>query len=74
MLLTTVDAQHHSFTAMMVSLQRTVEQLPDGDRERRFLSRSVKYLSTASGRQISVETWMITSFDVEFGPEIGSGG
>lgn len=68
------DAQHHSLTAMMVSLQRSFEQLPGGDRERRFFSHSVQYLSTTSGRQVYVENWMITSFDVEFGPEIGSGG
>ena len=74
MWLAMLDAQHHSLAAMMVSLQRSLQQLLGGDRERRFFSHSIKYLSTASGRQIAVENWMITSFDVEFGPEIGSGG
>jgi hypothetical protein len=73
MWLAMLDTQHHSLTAMMVSLQRSLQQLL-GDRERRFFSHSIKYLSTASGQQIAVENWMITSFDVEFGPEIGSGG
>ena len=27
-----------------------------------------------SGQQIQLEDWMITSFEVQFGPKIGSGG
>ncbi|KAJ7640511.1 hypothetical protein B0H17DRAFT_1216605 [Mycena rosella] len=27
-----------------------------------------------SGRQVQLEDWMIASFDVEYGPEIGAGG
>jgi hypothetical protein len=61
---------------MMHSLQRQLDQqsqsLPTP--ERRFFSHSIRYLSTMSGRQIEAESWMITSFDVEFGPEIDSGG
>jgi hypothetical protein len=74
MIHTMLDAQHHSLTAMMVSLQRNLKQLSAGDREHHFLSHSVRYLSTTTGGQISLESWMITSFDVEFGAEIGSGG
>jgi hypothetical protein len=59
---------------MMVSLQRSFEQRPGGEREHRFFSHGVQYLSTMSGRRVYVEDWMITSFDVEFGPVIGSGG
>jgi len=68
------DAQKHSLTAMLISLQRILDQLPREDRERRFISHSVRYLSTISGRLMPVERWTITSFDVEFGREIGSGG
>jgi hypothetical protein len=68
------DNQHHSLIAMMVSLRKNFEQLPGGDRERRFFMHSLQYLTAASRPQISVEKWMITSFDVEFGPEISSGG
>jgi hypothetical protein len=59
---------------MMVSFQRSLEQRSGGDRELKFFSRSVRYLATETGRQIKWQSWMITSFDVEFGPEIGSGG
>jgi hypothetical protein len=60
----------------MVSLTRNLEErsLAGGDRELEFFSRCVRYLPLISGRQIQRETWMITSFDVEFGREIGSGG
>jgi hypothetical protein len=27
-----------------------------------------------SGRQVQLEDWMIVSFDVEYGPEVGAGG
>lgn len=59
---------------MMLSLQRNLEQLSLGNRERQFFSHSVRYISTLSGRQVQAENWMITSFDVEVGHEIGSGG
>jgi len=68
------DNQHYSLIAMMVSLQKNFERLPGGIRERRFFMHSLQYLTTASGPQISVKKWMITSFDVEFGSEIASGG
>ena len=59
---------------MMISLQRRLENVTKRDAEYDFLTHSVRYLSTNSGRQVPVENWMITSLDVEFGPEIGSGG
>jgi len=60
--------------AMMVSLQRRLDNFSDGDRERQFLSHALRYLITASGRQVEMESWMITSYEVEFGRQIGSGG
>ena len=68
------DSQHHSLIAMMISIQRRLENVAKRDAEYDFLTHSVRYLSTSSGRQVPVENWMITSLDVEFGPEIGSGG
>jgi hypothetical protein len=59
---------------MLISLQRRLENDTKRDAEHDFFSHSVRYLSTTSGRQVPVESWMITSLDVEFGPEIGSGG
>jgi hypothetical protein len=60
--------------AMMVSLQRRLDNLSDGERERQFFSHALRYLITASGRQVEMENWMITSYEVELGRRIGSGG
>jgi hypothetical protein len=68
------DTQHNNMMAMMATLQRRLTQPLGGDRERRFLTHSLEYLYTASGRQVKLESWMITSFDIEFGPKIGAGG
>lgn len=69
-----LDAQRCSQEELMVSLQRILNEHPEGDQERSFFLRSLLYLSAASGRKIQRENWMITSFDIELGPEIGSGG
>jgi hypothetical protein len=68
------DAQRSEMKAMMVSLQKRLDQRLGGDRECQFISHSLEYLYTASGYHVRVENWMITSFDVEFGPVIGEGG
>jgi hypothetical protein len=60
--------------AMMVSLQKRLETGSDEDQERRFYAHALRYLTTASGRHVEMEDWMITSYEVEFGHEIGSGG
>ena len=69
-----VGAQHHSMEAMMVSLQRILEEGLVDDRELKFVSRSVRYLSAMVRHKMERKSWMITSFDVEYGREIGSGG
>jgi hypothetical protein len=69
-----LDAQLSDVKAMMVSLQRRLDQRLGGDRECRFISHSLEYLYTASGYHVRAENWMITSFDVEFGTVIGEGG
>jgi len=61
--------------AMMTSLQNAVMKRHGDDQERRFFSTTLDYLAQVSGKHVvDVESWMVTSFDVEFGPEIGSGG
>jgi hypothetical protein len=60
--------------AMMVSLQRRLQTGSDEDRERQFFTCALEHLTTASGRHVEIEEWMITSYEVEFGDEIGSGG
>lgn len=68
------DTQQSNIAAMIVSLQRHIEQRMGGAREQQFFSHSLEYLTTSSGRQIQMESWMVTTYDVEFGHEIGSGG
>jgi len=60
--------------AMMVSLEKRLQTVPDEDREHQFFAHTLRYLTTSSGRQVEREDWMITSYEVEFGREIGSGG
>jgi hypothetical protein len=61
--------------AMMASLQRRLEQHSTSDHERPFYSHSIQCLSVASGGVIvELDRWTITSFEVEFGQKIGSGG
>lgn len=69
-----LDIQQNNMMAMMVSLQRRLDQMAGGDRERQFYVRTMRYLASASGRAIDMKDWMITTYDVEFEHEIGSGG
>ena len=59
---------------MIVSLQRRLDNRFNGDQERQFFSHVLRYLTTSSGIQVELQNWMITSYEVEFGPQIGSGG
>jgi 2'-5' RNA ligase len=69
-----LDATHKNMISMMASLQRYLDQRPARDRERQFYSHSLECLSIASGCVVELDKWTITPFEVEFGPEIGSGG
>jgi hypothetical protein len=60
--------------AMIVSIQRRLDLRLDNDLERRFYSYVLRYLTTTSGLRVELQHWMITSYEVEFGPRIGSGG
>jgi len=57
----------------MASIDSNLEQTM-GDPERLFLSYTLQYLRTSSGTQVARETWTITSYDVDIGQRIGSGG
>ena len=59
---------------MMVSLERRLQIGSDEDREQQFFRCVLEHLKIASGRHVEIEKWMITSYEVEFGDEIGSGG
>ena len=67
------DQQHSSIIAMIVSLKWLLNNTSDRAREHQFLSHSIRFLTTSSGQHIELENWMVTSFEVEFGPKIGSG-
>ena len=60
--------------AMMVSMERRLQAASDGDAEKQFFTHSLQYLTACSGRKVEMENWMITSYEVEFGHQIGSGG
>jgi hypothetical protein len=60
--------------AMMTALQKMIIKRLSGERERLFFAHALKHLSTVSGKHVKFEEWMVTSYEVEFGPEIGSGG
>jgi hypothetical protein len=60
--------------ATMVSLKHRLLASSDEDVECRFFKKTLDYLTTSSGYQVKLEDWMVTSYDVEFEQEIGSGG
>ena len=72
---TPTEAQHSSVMAMMISLQRSLDNklIPD-KREEQFIKHSLNYLVSTSQQQAHIDSWTITSFEVEFGELIGSGG
>lgn len=63
-----------SEAAIMVTLQRRLRSGFDGDRERHFFRYVLQSVTASFGCEVDVEDWMITSYEVEFGPRIGSGG
>jgi hypothetical protein len=69
------DVHNQNMLAMMISLQKCLMKQLCGERERRFFSSTLDFLADVSGKHVKdIESWMVTIFDVEFGPEIGSGG
>ena len=72
---TPTEAQHSSVMAMMISLQKSLDNklIPD-KREEQLIKHSLNYLVSTSQKQAHIDSWTITSFEVEFGELIGSGG
>ena len=69
------EVHQNNMMAMMTSLQKAITKRLCGERERRFFSSTLSYLNDVSGQHVpEIEGWMVTAYDVEFGPEIGSGG
>jgi len=57
-----------------VSIQRRLDNCSDSDQERQFFAHVLRYLTASTGRRVELQNWMITSYEVEFGAQIGSGG
>ena len=68
------DPQNNSVAAMVVSLQRRLASHPADSGESRFFTSSLQFLCTLTGPHIDLEDWMVSAFDVDFGPKIGEGG
>lgn len=68
------DAQQNNFMAIMALLQRQLQQQSLSKREHQFYLSNLHRISMASGSQPELDSWMITSYEVEFGSMIGSGG
>ncbi len=58
----------------MCAFHKKLQQMSRDEVEARFISSSLRILTTWSGRQVAVEQWTVTSFEVESGPLIGDGG
>jgi hypothetical protein len=69
-----VDGHQRDMMAMMASLQRRLRTGTDEDAERQFYAHTLRYLTTSSGHHVELEDWTVTSYEVEFEHEIGSGG
>jgi hypothetical protein len=68
------DAKESNIMAMMASLQRRLIQQLGVDREHAFFTHSLQLLTTVSGEQLDLNTWTITSYEVDIGRQIGYGG
>jgi hypothetical protein len=59
---------------MMVSIQKQLNHHNVDRAEQTFYAHTLEYLTSRSGQNVKVEDWMISSFEVDYGPEIGKGG
>ncbi|KAF7346776.1 Kinase-like protein [Mycena sanguinolenta] len=73
-LLQTLEVNQNNTIAMMVSIQKQLNNQSVDRVEQRFYTHTLEYLTSRSGENVTVEDWMISSFEVDYGSEIGSGG
>ncbi|KAJ7020515.1 hypothetical protein C8F04DRAFT_1050769 [Mycena alexandri] len=73
-LLQTLEINQNNTIAMMVSIQKQLNTHSVDQAEQKFYSHTLQYLTSRSGQNVMVEEWMISSFEIEYGPEIGAGG
>ncbi|KAF8179660.1 kinase-like domain-containing protein [Pholiota molesta] len=77
-LMEALDISKNEPMAMMAALERRIEERPETNGQQddlfNFYTTSLLHLRTTSGKKVELTPWTITSFDVEFGPQIGAGG
>ncbi|KAF7339029.1 Kinase-like protein [Mycena venus] len=68
------EINQNNTIAMMVSLQKQLNNQSIDRAEQKFYTHTLEYLTSRSGKVVKVEDWMIASFEVDYGEEIGAGG
>ncbi|KAJ7692448.1 hypothetical protein B0H17DRAFT_1179307 [Mycena rosella] len=70
----THDTNQNNMITMMIAIQRKLDaQEHSSSTEHRFLSHTLQYLGSSSGKQVHVEDWMISAFEGDLAAEIGRG-
>jgi hypothetical protein len=67
------EINQNNTIAMMVSLQKQLNNQSIDREEQKFYTHTLQYLTSRSGTSVKVEDWMIASFEVDYGAEIGAG-
>ncbi|KAJ7483808.1 hypothetical protein B0H11DRAFT_2020595 [Mycena galericulata] len=70
-LLQKLEINQNNTVAMMVSIQKQLNHHNVDRAEQTFYTHTLEYLTSRSGQNVKVEDWMISSFEVDYGPEIG---
>jgi hypothetical protein len=68
------DVQQNNVMAIQALLQKQLTDRSVPSREQQFYQQSLRHISNLSGIQVELNAWTITAFEVDMGPEIGSGG
>ncbi|KAJ6471570.1 kinase-like domain-containing protein [Mycena vitilis] len=73
-LLETIQLSQNNMLDMMASIQRALANPQMHHIDRHFCSHTLQYLTSMSGQQLELEDWMISSLEIDYGPQIGAGG
>ncbi|KAJ6468618.1 hypothetical protein C8R47DRAFT_1024499 [Mycena vitilis] len=69
-----LDLNQTNILDIMAFLQRRLGRQQMHQIDRQFCSHTLEYLASMSGQQLKLEDWTIPSLEIEYGPQIGSGG
>ncbi|KAJ7191425.1 kinase-like domain-containing protein [Mycena pura] len=71
----TLEINQRNMMSVMVPIQRKLDSQEYANKpEHAFLSSTMQYLTSTSGKQVEIEDWMISSLEVDYVTEIGTGG